>query len=72
MQEASFVVNKTSTIKRMYGSSESLPEALAFSGKPKKCEVDVQMRRTFVLQQAQEYNMFYGFVPVFACKKYLR
>ena len=54
------MVNKTSTIKRIYGSSENLLEAVALSTGPQKCEVDVQMRRTLCCSKPLTITRFTG------------
>jgi hypothetical protein len=71
MQEASFMVNKTSTIKRICDSCEAqdLKGDLVCSKRDpeegvQKCEADVQMQRTRVTLQALNYDTLSGFLPV--------
>ena len=46
MQKASFMVNKTSTIKRIYESSAEMARSGDSEVRVQKCEVDVQMQST--------------------------
>ena len=41
------MVNKTSTIKRIFGSAKAQPEAVTLFLESPKCEVDVQMQSTW-------------------------
>jgi NRPS condensation-like uncharacterized protein len=62
VQDASFVVNKTSTIKRICrGSTTSLLNPVAQSVEPKKCEVDAVSAKASRFSQASDYCTVQGF-----------
>jgi len=58
-QAASFMVNKTSTIKRIYESGQKFAQSGDSMNGVHKCEVDVQMVCTRVQNQALYYSTGY-------------